>query len=572
MLQEELIETDVLIVGAGIAGIRAAIEAHEQGADVVLITKGAFGRDGAATWMAAWGYQAAIYPPDSVEQHVRDCVIAGKYLNNQELDYEFLKLAPQTVAELDRWGVRLGKREGKFSQVFVPGTSQPRSICHVKFGECLGGEYRKALPRQIRLREKIRVLEDMFIIDLIKQNHSIVGAVGLDVRKGEFRVIKAKSTILATGGFMACFEFTTANPTLTGDGHAIAYRAGSRITDMEFIQFFPVATLWPANLYGDIYPLSLIAILHGHFYNRLGERFMERYYPVEKDFATREAMARAITKEVKAGRGSPHGGAYLSFSHLPKNLVANTLSELSDNPFILGLKEAGFALVEDAMEVGPSAHYVQGGCWVNKTCETNLEGLYAIGEVGSGGKDGADRLAGNSLAFCMAMGYVGGEQAASRAKAMQAPKIDEAQVRKLCGQALAPIERSDGIRPQEVKNAIRKLMSTYMMFGRKEDELQAALKEVEKIRGEILPRLWSKTKIRRFNLEWLDALEVRNMVDVSEMAMRAALMRKESRGLHEREDYPDEDPQWLKHITIEKVDGEMVLTTEPVTFPYFKPV
>lgn len=571
MLQGETIEADVLIVGAGIAGIRAAIEADARGAGVVLTTKGVFGKDGAAVWMAGSGYQAAMYPPDSLEQHAKDTIKGGKFLNNQELVYEFLKLAPMTMRELDRWGVRVAKKEKKFIMARLGGHTYPRSLQHIKIGELLGGEYRKALPRQIRLREKIKVLDDMFLVDVIKKDNAVVGAVMLDVKEGVLKVLKAKSTILATGGFMGCYEFTTANPTLIGDGHAVAYRAGARMMDMEFPQFLPNVPVWPPSVRGDAYGYTFVFLMRGQLYNMLGERFMERYYPVEKEFMTREAIDRATVKEIREGRGSPHGGVYLSFKHLPRNLIDNVLEPLKDNPFFIALKEAGIDIREDAIEVAPAAHYVQGGCWVNKRCETNLEGLYAIGEVGSGGKDGADRLAGNSLTFCMAMGIVAGREVASRAKAIKMPEIDEAQVKDICNQALAPIERSDGVRAQEVKGSIRRLMSNYMFFARKEDELEAALNEVEKIRGEVLPRLWAKAKTKRFNLDWLEALEARNMVDVSDMAMRAALMRRESRGLHERADYPNEDPEWLKHIMIEKVNEQMTLTTEAVTFPYLKP-
>ncbi len=565
------IETDVLIVGSGIAGIRAAIEADKAGAEVVLTTKGAFGKDGAAVWMGGSGYQAAIYPPDSLEQHAQDTIKGGKFLNNQELVYEFLKLAPMTAKELDRWGMRLAKRGKEFFQARLPGETYPRSLQHTKIGELLGGEFRKALPHQIRLREGIKVLGDLLTIDLIKVNNTVVGITALDLKDGELKVITAKSTILATGGFMGCYEFTSANRTLTGDGHAMAYRAGARMTGMEFIQFIPMIPLWPPAVYRDVYAYTFSFLLHGHFYNKMGERFMERYYPVEKDFVTREAASRAIFKEVRAGRGSLHGGAYLSFRHLPRNLIDNLLEPLKNNPFLILLKEAGVDLKEDAIEVGPGAHYVQGGCWINKKCETNLDGLYAIGEAGSGGKDGADRLAGNSFPFCMAMGYVAGKQAAARAKVVKRPKVTQAQVQELLSQALAPIERGDGVRAQEVKSSVKKLMSTHMVFARKQDELEAGLKEVVKIRGEMLPRLWVKAKTRRFNVDWMEALEARNMVDVAEMAMRAALMRKESRGLQEREDYPDSDPNWLKHIIIEKADGKMRLSTEPVAFPYLKP-
>jgi succinate dehydrogenase/fumarate reductase flavoprotein subunit len=570
-MMRETIVTDVLVIGGGIAGIRAALEVSEQNVSVVLANKGHVGKDGAAVWMAGGGYQTALYPPDSVEQHVEDTIKAGKYLNNQKLVHAFLKETPNTIKDLVKWGARFAKKDGKYVQIRLPGETHPRSMSHSIIGESLGGEYRKVLPRQIRLHEGIKTLHDTFIVDLISDGKTVTGAVGVDVRTGEFRVIQAKSTILATGGFMALFDFTTANPTLTGDGHGMAYRAGARMMGMEFIQFFPAAALWPHTVYRDNYPYTLLWRLRGIFYNAIGERFMERYYPVEKDFATREAMSRAIHREVKEGRGSAHGGAYLSFRHLPRNLINIFLEELKDNPFMQSLKDAGVDIREDALEIGPAAHYVQGGCWVNERCETSLSGLYAVGEVGSGAKDGADRLAGNALPFCMAMGYIGGKEAAKSAKATAAPKASKTHVEAICAEALVPMERKEGKRPFHVKKEIRALMSRHMVYDRNKDELEKGLEELGRMRQDELPRLYVSAKTKRFNLEWVEALEVRNMLDTAEMSMRAALMREESRGLHQRSDFPEERKEWLRQVIIGRRQGKMEFTTEPVTFPYVKP-
>jgi succinate dehydrogenase/fumarate reductase flavoprotein subunit len=571
-MMKKTMTTDVLIIGGGIAGIRAAIEAAEQHVEVVLANKGQVGKDGAAVWMAGGGYQAAFYPPDSIEQHVEDTIKAGKYLNNQDLAMAFLKLAPETVKDLTKWGARFAKKDGKYFQIKLPGETYPRSMSHSIIGESLGGEYRKVLPRQVKMHKEINILNDIFIVDLISSGETISGAVGLNVRNGEFVTIQAKVTILATGGFMALFDFTTANPTLTGDGHGMAYRAGARMMDMEFVQFFPAATLWPRTVYRDHFPYTLLWRLRGIFYNAIGERFMERYFPVEKDFATREAMSRAIYREVKEGRGSANGGAYLSFRHLPRNLINVCLEDLKDNPFMQGLKDAGVDIREDAIEIGPAAHYVQGGCWINERCETDLPGLYAVGELGSGGKDGADRLAGNALPFCMAMGYIAGKEAAQRAKCTGLPSLNEAQVEKICSLATAPFMRQDGVRPVKVKREIRDLMSRNMVYDRNKDELTGSLKELARIRQEDLPRLYVSAKTEGFNLEWVEALEVRNMLDTAEMSTRAALMREESRGLHQRSDFPEAREEWLKHIIIKINKDGMDLTTEPVTFPILKPM
>jgi succinate dehydrogenase / fumarate reductase flavoprotein subunit len=408
------------------------------------------------------------------------------------------------------------------------------------------------------------------MIDLLKNGDQVVGAVGLNMKSGSFQVVRAKSTILATGGFMACYEFNTANPTLTGDGHGMAYRAGAKMCDMEFVQFFPAATLWPPNLYRDVYPYGLFFEIYGHLYNRLGERFMERYYPIEKEFVPREAQSRAICKEVREGRGSPHGGAYISLKHLPRNLLNDFLEKTERVPFFKSLKKAGVDLHHDAFEIGPGAHYVQGGCRVSAKCEASLPGLYAAGEC-AGGKDGADRLAGNALPFCMAMGYVAGKEAAVRAKSMDVPELDGSQVDELCHEALAPLERKEGAKVVELKKKIQNLMSNCNMYQRNESQLERALKELDTIRKEEAPKVCVFAKNKRFNIEWLHTIEFRNMLDVAEMSMGCAIRRKETRGLHERADYPAEDPSWLRNHIVNKAGQEMQFTTEPVSFPYLSP-
>ena len=571
MKSKDVMHTDVLVLGGGIAGIRAAIEAHDNGVNVTLANKGPFGRDGAAVWMAGDGFQAALYPPDSVGQHVEDTIKGGHFLSNQALVKTFLSLAPQTVKEISKWGMRLAKDGDKFLQARLPGQTYPRSIHHVHFGKMLGAEYRKILPRQVRKRKEIEVLEDLFFVDLLKNEDQVVGAIGLDLVTGKPVVINAKATILATGGFMGCYPFTTANATATGDGHGAAYRAGVRMTGMEFIQCMPTTTLWPEVVRGDMFTYGLLNHLYAIFYNKFGERFMEKYYPVEKDWATREAAARAITKEVREGRGSPHGGAYLSFRHLPKNLLNEYLERNKDSGFLKSLREINFDLTEDALEVGPGVHYVQGGCWIDEKCRTNLGSLYAIGEVGSGGKDGADRLAGNSLPFCMAMGIVAGRDAAESVRSAKMPEPDAEQVARLTEKLQAPLNRTDGISPYEAKDGVKEILGKHAIFERDAEGLNKGIKKIGDIKENMLPNLFTRAKAKAFNREWTDALEVENMVDVAEMVLRAALMREESRGLHERRDFPEADPKWLKHTIIKKVDDEMSFSFEPVTFPYVKP-
>jgi succinate dehydrogenase/fumarate reductase flavoprotein subunit len=571
MGRKEAVETDVLVIGGGIAGIRAAIEAHDAGAGVVLANKGCFGRDGAAVWMAGWGFQAALYPPDSVEQHIEDTIRGGHFLSNQELVKTFLALAPQALEEISKWGMRLAKDGKRLIQTRLPGETYGRSIQHVHCGKMLGAEYRKVLPRQVTRRTHIRILEDLFFVDLLTNDGEVAGAVGIDILRGVPVVVNARATILATGGYMGCYNFTTASSTATGDGHGAAYRAGAAMTGMEFVQFMPTTTLFPDVLRGDMFAYGLLNNLYAIFYNSLGERFMEKYYPKEKDWATREAAARAIAKEVREGRGSPHGGAYLSMRHLPRNLLNEYLERNRDSEFLRSLEKIGFDLREDALEVGPAVHYVQGGCWIDERCRTDLDRLYAVGEIGSGGKDGADRLAGNSLPFCMAMGYVAGKDAAERAKGSPMPELDGSQAERIIEKRMLPLEREEGVKPREVKEKVRENLQRHGAFRRNARDLGQGIREIEEIRENLLPRLSTRVKGKRFNREWVDALEAENMVDVAEMVLRSVLMREESRGLHEREDFPLADPKWLKHIIIKKVDGKMDFSTRPVTFPYLKP-
>jgi len=565
-------QTDILIVGGGAAGIVAAVEAHDNGVkNIILANKGPFGRDGAAIWMAGWGFEVALYSPDSVDKHVEDTIKGGKFMNNQKLVKTFLSLAPRAIHDLSKWGMRLAKEGDKYRQFFLPGHSYPRNPNHVRLGTMLGAEYRKAMPPQVRRRKNVDIIDDLFIFDLLKNGNEVVGAIGMDLTTGDPVVINSKITMLATGGFMGCYDFTTASHALTGDGHGAAFRAGATMTGMEFIQFMPNTAIWPEIVSGDVYPYNLLNSMYAVFFNRMGDRFMERYYPVEKDWATREAAARAITKEVREGRGSPHGGAYLSMRHLPRNLINEFLERSRDSEFLKSLKRIGFDIRDDAIEVGPGAHYVQGGCWIDEKCKTNLERFYAIGELGSGGKDGADRLPGNSLPYCMAMGYIAGKDAAEVVQSSNMPKLDNDQVEMLTRKLQAPLDRKEGVYPQEIKDKVRQILRKSAIFHRNEEQLNEGIKELEDIRENMLPKIATQTKSSTYNQEWMAALEAENMVDVTEMLLRSALMREESRGLHEREDFPKVDPDWMKHIIIQRAGDEMSFSTEPVTFPYVKP-
>ncbi|MBI2955472.1 MAG: FAD-binding protein [Chloroflexi bacterium] len=568
--QPQQIKTDVLIIGAGVGGAMAAIHARDLGADVVITTKGAFGKDGAASWMAGSFFNAAINSPDSPEAHVRDVVVAGKYLNNQKLLHSILSHGAEVVHELLEWGSRLRLNDGKPSVGVRLGNSFNRGASHVR-GGFLGTELRRVLPAQVRKRGA-KILEDFYVTDLLTNGTRVVGALGIDLRSGEFTVINAKATMISTGGYLGCYEHRTGNSSLVGDGHALGLRAGAEVMDMEFVQFMPLAMVWPPVFKGFVL-YSMADNIRGHMYNSKGERFMERYYPDQKEFVLREAQSRAIFREVKEGRGSPHGGVWLTINVMPRNLIDLFIKRTERGRIWDKLREEyGIDVHYDGMEVYPACHYTCGGLWIDEKCRTQLEGLYAVGESASGGKDGADRMSGHGLIYAMTMGIVAGRDAAASVANEALPEVDPKQVKRLAEIASEPLVMNGGVKPYEIKAEIRNILSTSAFYGRTEDGLKAGLSRLDVVRKDALPEVYSSAKGRILNGEWVGALEARNMADVARMVLESALLRRESRGLHERDDYPQTDPAWLKHIIMSQTDGDLKIRAEPLEeFPYLQP-
>lgn len=570
---KDVIEADVLIIGAGIAGCRAAIAASSGSTRVILTTKGLLGKDAAATWMSSHGFQCwGIHPHDTLDVQVEDTLRCGWFLNNQQNVYAFLAHVPDAALELLKWGGRYKVRDSQFAPVWQLGCSIPegRSISPAQWprGE-VGYNYARVLPRVVRAT-KTNIMEDLFITDLLTKGDSVVGAVGIDIRSGDFKVLKAKATILATGGYQGVYQVTTSNPNLSGDGQAMALRAGVDVMDFEFNQTLPSA-LWPLEIAGTLIPFRLLVEWDGRMYNRDNERFMSKWDPVKMERSTRAIISRAIFHEIKEGRASPHGGVYTSVTHQPESFIQEKLKESERNYNFIKLKQSGIDLSQESIETGYVIHYCQGGCNVDSKCETDRPGLYAIGEAASGGKDGADRMMSNSLPYGMTMGIVAGREAAQRAKSMEMPEIDEAKVEELEVRALAPIERKGGVRVYQVKPRLQELMAKETGYGRTEEGLRAALSEIERYKAEVLPRLFVANKSKRFNQEWVNALEFENLVLVSECIIRNAMVRTESRGLHDRWDHMAPDPDWFKNIHLRLVDGELKQWTTPVEFTYWRP-
>ncbi|MFH1003519.1 MAG: FAD-binding protein, partial [Chloroflexota bacterium] len=342
--------------------------------------------------------------------------------------------------------------------------------------------------------------------------------------------------------------------------------------DFEFNQTLPCA-IWPPALVGDIVPFHLLwdEAWDGRMYNKNNERFIQKWDPVKMERTTRAFISRSIFHEIKEGRATPHGGVYTGVTHLPKEKQEELIGKWSRTPAFIKLKEFGIDLRKDYIETGYAVHYCQGGCSINTKCETDVPGLYAIGEVASGSKDGSDRMMSNALPYCMATGIVGGRAATEKAKKSAMPKVNEAQVESLKKKALTPLERTGGVPVYQVKRKLQKMMEEETEYGRTDEGLKKALALIDNYKKEVLPKLTVRNKATRLNFEWINALEFENMVLVAECVAKNALMRTESRGLHDRWDYPKPSPDWFKNIHLRLVGGELKQWTTPVEFTYWKP-
>lgn len=559
------LECDVLVVGGGITGLTAAIEAARQGAAVTVLTKGPLAGDGAASWMAGTGFQAALYPPDSPETHARDTIRVGQYVNNQQLLLTLTNELPRCLEMLDHWGMHYVKSGGRYVQDRFPGSRHARVPRLHRNSIMRGPEYRRLFPRQLR-RLGVRSLGNMQALEILRRNGAVAGLLALDTLQGQLVAIQAKAVVLATGGFMGMFPLTATSPTLVGEGHGMAYEAGVQIQDMEFADFYSNGLVWPPIFAGNIDLSTNLRIdLTGKIYNSRGEDFL----------AARKSSGLAqpvlIQQEIRAGRGSLHGGVYLSFKHLPDNLIDNYLAGWAGTRMINGLTVAGIDIRRQALEIAPVPLESMGGCRIDCRTETNLPGLFAAGEVAAGA-EGAYTIAGNPISLDMAMGSIAGRESARHAgevgtRADDLPNIDEAMTR-----ALRPLDRKrkGAILASEVRRELQEVMHEHLhLLGRTAKGLEAGLARLESI-GQDRDRWTVQTAVRRHNKEWIECLELRHMVTASEMLARAALARAESRGLHYREDYPEPSPDWLCNIVIQRDGDEMKVGKVPVVFTFMQ--
>jgi succinate dehydrogenase / fumarate reductase, flavoprotein subunit len=580
-------EHDVLVIGAGGAGLRAAIEASAAGVKVGLICKSLLGK--AHTVMAEGGMAAAmgnVDDRDNWKVHFSDTMRGGQYVNNWRMAELHAKEAPDRVRELEAWGAVFDRtKDGKILQRNFGGHRYPR-LAHV--GDRTGLELIRTLQDH-GVHQGIDVHMEVTVISLLKDGDRVVGVFAYEREHGRFRVFKAKAVILATGGVGRAYRITSNSWEGTGDGHALAYHAGAELIDMEFIQFHPTGMVWPPSVRG-ILVTEGVRGEGGILKNSEGVRFMFddipdnykdqtakdpeegwRYTQGDKtanrppELLTRDHVARCINREVKAGRGSPHGGVYLDIAWIKEKLpnAAEHIKKKLPSMYHQFIQLANLDITTTPMEVGPTTHYIMGGIRVDAdTQASTLPGLYAAGECASG-INGANRLGGNSLSDLIVFGKRAGEYAAQFAKENGYGTIDNAQIEAEAKRALEPFDREGGHNPFNIQTDLQDMMQRLVGIVRLEDEMQEALSGLEKLNERA-----SKSSITGnidFNPGWHTALDLRNLLTVSEAITRSAIERKESRGGQFREDYPDKDPEFAKfNIAVKEVDGRMEISHVPL--------
>ena len=581
-------EHDVLVIGAGGAGLRAAIEASAAGVSVALVCKSLLGK--AHTVMAEGGMAAAMANVDDRDNwkvHFSDTMRGGQYVNNWRMAELHAREAPDRVRELEAWGAVFDRtKDGKILQRNFGGHRYPR-LAHV--GDRTGLELIRTLQDH-GIHQGIEVYMEVTVISLLKDGDRVIGCLAYEREHGRFRVFKAKAVILATGGVGRAFKITSNSWEGTGDGHVLAYDAGAELIDMEFVQFHPTGMVWPPSVRG-ILVTEGVRGEGGILTNSEGRRFMFddipanykdqtadneeegwRYVQGDKDarrppeLLTRDHVARCIVREVKAGRGSPHGGVFLDIAWIKekiKDAPAHIKKKLP-SMYHQFKQLANLDITTEPMEVGPTTHYIMGGIRVDAdTQASTVPGLFAAGECAAG-INGANRLGGNSLSDLIVFGKRAGEYAAIFAKENGHGTIDNSEIEKTAAAALEPFEREGGENPYTIQSDLQELMQANVGIVRTGDEMVEALKGIDALRIRAA-RTFVPGNID-FNPGWHTALDLHNLLTVSEAIARAAIERKESRGGQYREDFPAKDPEYAKfNFSLKKSDdGAMQIERIPL--------
>jgi succinate dehydrogenase / fumarate reductase flavoprotein subunit len=590
MLDHQAVDHDVLVIGAGGAGLRAAIEAAASGLSVGVVCKSLLGK--AHTVMAEGGVAAAmgnVDGRDSWRVHFADTMRGGQYVNNWRMAELHAKEAPARVNELEAWGALFDRTaDGRILQRNFGGHRYPR-LAHV--GDRTGLEMIRTLQDH-GIHKGIDVHMECTVLTLLRDGERIAGAFAYDRERGRFRLFRARAVIVATGGIGRAYSITSNSWEYTGDGHALAYLAGAALQDMEFVQFHPTGMIWPPSVRG-ILVTEGVRGEGGVLRNRDGKRFMFdnipdnykaqtadneeegwRYTQGDKEarrppeLLTRDHVARMIVREVKEGRGSPHGGVYLDISWIRERLpnAAEHIRKKLPSMYHQFMQLAGIDITREAMEIGPTTHYIMGGIRVDgDTQMSTIPGLFACGECAAG-LHGANRLGGNSLSDLLVFGKRAGEYAARFARDAAPVHVNPSEVEEAARMALAPFERGTGAEgPYQVQEALQTTMQNYVGIVRTQDEMERALAELTELR--MRAERVGVPGNREYNPGWHTALDLRHLMIVSEAITRSAIARRESRGGHFRDDFPDRDPYFgtINHVVRRRNDGTMEV--EPVLIP-----
>ena len=582
---------DVLVIGAGGAGLRAAIEASAAGVSVGLVCKSLLGK--AHTVMAEGGIAAALGNVDERDDwrvHFADTMRGGQYVNNWRMAELHAKEAPDRVRELEAWGATFDRtKDGRILQRNFGGHKYPR-LAHV--GDRTGLEMIRTLQDR-GVHQGIDVHMECAVVRLMQDGGRVVGALAFDRDRGRFRLFEAKAVVLATGGIGRAYKITSNSWEYTGDGHALSYDAGADLMDMEFVQFHPTGMIWPPSVQG-ILVTEGVRGEGGILLNKDGRRFMFddipenyrsqtadneeegwRYTQGDKtarrppELLTRDHVSRCIVREIKEGRGSPHGGVFLDIAWIKKRLpgAEEHIKRKLPSMYHQFKQLADIDITKEAMEVGPTTHYVMGGVRVDaETQMSSVPGLFAAGECAAG-INGANRLGGNSLSDLLVFGKRAGEHAARFARENAAGRIDPAQVDAANRAALAPFDRGAGASaegPYQVQHDLQEMMQDLVGIVRTEPEMRKALEGLQALRERA--RRVRVDGNREYNPGWHTALDLPNLLMVSEAVTRSALERRESRGAHFRDDHPDKDPAFATvNVVVRKdADGAMKVSQAPI--------
>jgi succinate dehydrogenase / fumarate reductase flavoprotein subunit len=550
------VETDVLVIGSGAAGMYAAIEAARAGCRVLLIDRSLIGRGG-ATVMAQMTVAVALgaEAPDHWSHHYHDTLTAGRGLCNEPLSRLLCEAGPECIEEMDAWGVGWARKNGKITSAFAPGHDRPRCV-YVDFLNT-GPAVSKTLRSVVHKTPGITRKGDLCVVDLLKVGGEVSGATAWHVSSGSPVVISAKATIVATGGLTRLYRRNSASTNMGGDGYALCLRAGAPLIDMEFVQFFPIGHLAPRLIGMD--PIMWDPFrykLGGRLLNKDMQEFTERYGVPEGDkyVITRDVGTYAILKEVEAGRGSPHGGAFLSFQHVPAEKLRAAFGPVIDR-----LAANGIDLTKMPVEVAPIAHYHMGGAAADVKMQTEVPGLLVAGEA-VGGANGANRLSGNAITEAFVFGRQAGRSAAARVKATKSAAVSNNAQR-----AAVDLIRSDP--PKDMPNSAEMLVRLQATMSddvgplRTGEKLRRALAAIDDLTATLGDRPFGDAG--PFDMRRLDWFDLRNMLTVARAVTQAASLRTESRGAHQREDFPEMLPQWRVNQSVRLSGQRLDITQAP---------